>query len=332
MLTPDPLEPARLFRDFERFSVLLLAVSGGPDSMALLRLAALWRDRGAGPALHVATVDHGLRENSAREAAQVAQWSQNLGVPHEILRWEGEKPVADLQRKAREARFRLLFAHARAIGAQGVVLAHHLDDQAETVLMRCARGSGVAGLAGMAREQRFAEGLALRPLLGTRKAELIAFCRAHHQPFFEDPSNLDPRFARARWRAAAPELQRLGLTPEHLGRLAERAAKSEAALEFSAQNLFSCLKKPECGTYDFSRLDQAPAALVERCLALAFVEATGAAPARLERLERLAAHLCAARGERRALTATLESCLVRLDPAGGLSITPEPPRRRGRKG
>lgn len=329
MLSAAPLDPAQIFADLEPFSKLLLAVSGGPDSLALLRLAAMWRDAGAKTGFAVATVDHGLRENSAHEAECVALWAEQLGFSHKILRWEGEKPKADLQQKARAARYGLLFAHAEKIGAQGVVTAHHLDDQFETVLMRFARGSGVSGLAGMARAQNLGDGLVLRPLLATRKQQLIDFCAAQDQAFFEDPSNRDPHFARARWRAAAPALEKLGLTAEIVARLADRAAKTELALDYSAQNLFSCLKKPECDGYDFARLDHAPIALVERCLALAFVERVGVAPARLERLERLAENLRAARRAGKTLTATLEGCVVRLAGDGGLTLAPEPPRRRG---
>lgn len=329
MLSADRLDPARLFAGCASFSSLLLAVSGGPDSLALLRLAALWRAQGAPVHIHVATVDHGLRPEAAAEAEQVGRWSAALGLPHRILRWQGDKPRADLQQKAREARYRLLFAHAREIGAQAVAVAHHADDQAETLLMRLARGSGPAGLAAMAPAQKFGENLLLRPLLGLRKQQLIDFCRAEGQEFFEDPSNGDPRFERARWRAAAPELTRLGLTAEICGRLAERMAKNEAALDFAAQNLFSSLKKPETGVYDFSRLDEAPIALVERCLALAFRELAGAAPARLERLERCAALLRAARQQGRAAATTLHGHVARLDRAGVLRLSPEPPRRRG---
>ncbi|HXZ18039.1 MAG TPA: tRNA lysidine(34) synthetase TilS, partial [Roseiarcus sp.] len=126
----------------------LIAVSGGPDSTALLLMAAEWAAR-RGARVFAATVDHGLRPESAAEAAGVALLSAKLSVPHATLVWSGAKPATRLQERAREARYRLLLAHAEKIGADRIATAHHLDDQAETVLFRLLRGSGVSGLKGM---------------------------------------------------------------------------------------------------------------------------------------------------------------------------------------
>ena len=151
---------------------------------------------------------------STTDCAPIRAWRPNksangpraLGLPHDILLWRGEKPASGVQERAREARYALLFAHARALGAQAVVTAHHRDDQWETILIRLARGSGLAGLAGMARDQLFPQGRVLRPLLGLPKQALVDFCRREGQDFFEDPANANPAFERARWRAAAPAL------------------------------------------------------------------------------------------------------------------------------
>ncbi|MEA2879754.1 MAG: tRNA(Ile)-lysidine synthase [Hyphomicrobiales bacterium] len=128
-------------------------MSGGPDSTALLWLAARWRARRKhGPTLIAVTVDHGLRPESVREARAVKRLSHKLGVAHRTLRWTGKKPKTGIQQAAREARYRLLAGAARKAGARHILTAHTLDDQAETVLFRLARGSGMAGLRGMARE------------------------------------------------------------------------------------------------------------------------------------------------------------------------------------
>lgn len=172
---------------------LLLAVSGGPDSMALADLVRrCWQG-----AVGVATVDHGLRAESAEEARMVARHCAAIGLDHATLR--PDQPITgSLQSAARAARYALIEARADAIGAGFIVTAHHADDQLETVLMRLARGSGVDGLAGV----RARNGRVVRPLLGFRKAELIAHCERHAIPFACDPSNANPDFDRVRMREA----------------------------------------------------------------------------------------------------------------------------------
>ncbi len=156
--------------------------------------------------------------------------AHTLRVPHATLVWEGEKPAARLQERAREARYDLLTAEARRVGAGVIVTAHHLDDQAETVLFRLMRGSGLAGLAGMAARTRRGEVEIARPLLGLGKAELVAFCEARGLAYVSDPSNENPRFARPRLRRLAGALAAEGLDAPALARLARRAAVAEAAL------------------------------------------------------------------------------------------------------
>jgi tRNA(Ile)-lysidine synthase len=312
-------------------SGLVLAVSGGPDSLALMRLAARWRASGPGPQLFVATVDHGLRPAAAQEAEQVGRWAGALDLPHEILRWQGAKPQSAIQEKAREVRYALLFAHARAVGAAAVVTAHHADDQWETVLIRLARGSGLAGLAGMAADQLFPQGRLLRPLLDWPKQALIALCRREGQDFFDDPSNADPAFDRARWRAAAPALLALGLTPERLGRFARRARKADEALDQAAESLLQRTKTPEMNVYDLSVTEGAPQAILEKCLGLALGEIAGAPPTRLERLELFAEKLGAALRNGSAFRGTLGGCAARLDERKVLTLRREGPRRRGVK-
>ena len=137
---------AALFAPVANSGPLALAVSGGSDSVALMHLAAAWRQR---PDFTVLTVDHGLRTGSAAEAQQVGQWSAGLGLQHVLLRWDAAKPVTALQAKARAARYDLMTNWCDAQGVAWLLTAHTLDDQAETVLMRLARTSSIDSLAGI---------------------------------------------------------------------------------------------------------------------------------------------------------------------------------------
>src|SRR5689334_21380448 len=144
-------DAARLFAGFADAPALVLAVSGGPDSMALMWLAARWRKaRAKGPQLVAVTIDHGLRPEAAREARAVKQAARSLDLPHRTLRWRGNKPATGVPQAARAMRYHLLAGAAKAAGASHILTAHTRDDQAETLLMRLLRGSGVAGLAAMA--------------------------------------------------------------------------------------------------------------------------------------------------------------------------------------
>jgi tRNA(Ile)-lysidine synthase len=176
-----------------------IAVSGGPDSLALLVMAAEVRPS----AIEAATVDHALRPESRAEAETVARIYERLGVPHSILTadWP-EKPESAIQERARAMRYRLLGAWARERGLAALVTAHHLDDQAETVLMRLSRGAGVCGLAGMRPISRTPDGntALVRPLLSWKHAELEAICTAAEVAPLDDPSNEDEQFERVRVR------------------------------------------------------------------------------------------------------------------------------------
>lgn len=208
-----------------------LAVSGGPDSLALLLLAAA-----AVPGrIEAATVDHGLRADSATEARMVAERCAALGVPHGILKVTVE-PGASLQAKAREARYAAVTNWAQARGLTAVATGHHRDDQAETLLMRLARGSGAGGLAGMREDRPLAPGIRLiRPLLGFRKAELVAVVEAAGVDAVDDPANADPRHDRTRARALLRDND--WLEPERLARSATALSEAEEALRFCADRL-----------------------------------------------------------------------------------------------
>lgn len=172
-----------------------VAVSGGPDSLALLLLA----HAAFGARVRVLTLDHGLRAASAAEARHVAAICADLGVPHATLRWDEPKPAAGLQAAAREARYRLMAGWCAANGVRWLAAAHHADDVAETLLMRLARGSGLSGLAAMRPVRPLMAGvMLLRPLLDMRRADLARLA-APLRPV-DDPSNRDPRFDRTKAR------------------------------------------------------------------------------------------------------------------------------------
>lgn len=228
-------EANRLFGSLHHFSPLILAVSGGPDSTALMVLAARWRGRAKSPRLIAVTIDHGLRKESKREAKAVEKLAAKLGIEHRTLEWTGRKPKTGLQEAARLARYRLLSQVAKEVGARYVLTAHTLDDQAETVLFRLARGSGISGLAGMYLtwsmpvEEGRGIGL-LRPLLKVPKKRLIATLKAAKIRYVDDPSNRDPRFTRSRLRELMPMLAAEGLTASRLALLADRVQRVEDAL------------------------------------------------------------------------------------------------------
>ncbi|WP_298880766.1 tRNA lysidine(34) synthetase TilS [uncultured Bradyrhizobium sp.] len=222
----------QLFAELKGAPALVLAVSGGPDSVALMWLAARWRRSLArGPELTVVTVDHGLRKEAAREAREVKRLATELGLTHRTLRWRGAKPKTGLPAAAREARYRLLAQAARTAGASHVLTAHTRDDQAETLLMRLFRGSGIAGLSAMARLTS-RDGLVLaRPLLDVPKSQLIATLKRARIGFVEDPTNRDPAFTRPRLRALLPQLAAEGGDIRTLVRLSARLARANAAVE-----------------------------------------------------------------------------------------------------
>lgn len=336
--TLDGKAPESVFAALDTSAGVLAAVSGGPDSIAMMGLLARWAAAPGRPLVAVATVDHGLRPSSAAEAAAVAVLAAKLNLPHRILAWTGPKARTGLQEAARRARYRLLTEHARTLGQFDLVTAHTMEDQAETVLMRLARGSGLAGLGGM-RPVVMRDGIRhVRPLLGHSKASLVQLCRAQGWGFVEDPSNADERFARARWRKLLPALAQEGLTPARLARLAERVSRAEAALHEKtwealvragadpAQDGCACRLVPNGRV-----LLEEPFEIAVR--ALAFSVAAGRDEPgflRLERVEACTEKLRAALAAGRSLRLTLAGTMVSLDRSGCLRLEPEPPRRRGR--
>lgn len=187
---------------FEAPPLVAVAVSGGPDSLALAILADRWARRRGGEILAL-SVDHGLRSESADEMRRLSNWLQGRSIAHRILLWSGEKPATRIEERARAARYRLLEEGCLTAGCLHLLTGHHREDQVETHLLRKEAGSGPDGLAGMSAIRELGACRIVRPLLDVPKARLLATLAVEGQPFVSDPSNRDPAFARARLRQAA---------------------------------------------------------------------------------------------------------------------------------
>jgi tRNA(Ile)-lysidine synthase len=307
---------------------IVVAVSGGPDSMTLLALLASWQDH---PPLLAATIDHGLRAESASEAAMVARFAASLGLPHRTLLWAGVKPASGLHEAAREVRYTLLEQAAREEGFDYLVTAHHADDQAETILMRLIAGSGIAGLSGMQRVTLRGGMRHVRPFLDIPKARLVATCKALGVPSVSDPSNRDDRFTRARIRGLLPLLASEGLTADRLATLGRRAARAEEALAAMTMDAMSKAEVTRDGrvvSANWQMIDAAPEDNRVRVLAALFGQA-GAPPhrPRLEQIEVLARALHDAATKGLCLRRSLGGRLVTLASNGRITLTDAPPRR-----
>jgi tRNA(Ile)-lysidine synthase len=307
-----------LFSALTDFGTVVLAVSGGADSMALLHLAARWRTRlpvRNGPDISVATVDHGFRVESAKEARWVGECASALGLRHAVLEWAGDKPATSLQETARDVRYRLLFEHAANLGSAraAVVTAHTEDDQAETLLMRLARGSGLDGLAGMAARRaagsRSGDAI-LRPLLAVPRSRLVAFLALHGHAWREDPSNDCLEFERVRIRAARDALAALGLTNGKIALSAARLTRARGALDRACDEFCSAFVRSHGGLHaeidrgSFNSL--APEVRVRVLGRVLDAFGGDAKPARLSKVEALEARL----RDGRRYAQTLGGCMV----------------------
>jgi tRNA(Ile)-lysidine synthase len=269
---PDLIERFRAdlaalgFRDGK----LAIAVSGGPDSLALLALA-----HAALPgAVEAATVDHGLREASAGEARAVAALCAGLGVPHAVLKVQVAS--GNVQSEARSARYGALAGWMEGRGLAALATAHHADDQAETLLLRLNRASGVSGLAGV-RARGLVPGTRLpllRPLLGWRRAELARIVSDAGWQAAQDPSNTDDRFDRARLRKELVAADWLDVPA--LAASAAHLADADAALAWAAAREWSeCVERSPMGlTYR----PRAPRAVALRVIARIVMELDGTEP------------------------------------------------------
>jgi tRNA(Ile)-lysidine synthase len=328
-------EAKRLFADWKTLPAIVLAVSGGPDSVALMWLAARWRRAlKKAPRLVAVTVDHGLRKEAAREARDVKRLAKALDIEHRTVRWSGAKPDTGVPSAARDARYRLLVRAAQRHGASHIFTAHTRDDQAETVIMRLSRGSGLAGLAAMARQSDRDGMVLVRPFLDVPKSRLVATLENAGVAFADDPTNRDPRFTRPRLRALMPALAAEGADARSLARLASRLARANAALDIMTDGAARYLASidPDAG-FDLAAFTALSDEIRVRLLLRAINRAGHEGPAELGKVEALLQAMDeAVRGEkpgagRFRLKQTLAGAVISIQ-KGRIHIMPAPPRRR----
>jgi tRNA(Ile)-lysidine synthase len=321
LTAPDPLAAAGFRQVVEALAgpaltdcgQLALAVSGGPDSLALMWLGA----EAFGSRAVVLTVDHGLRAEAAAEAAAVCARARALGLEAHRLDVAVATTGRGLQADARDSRYAALRRWCTGHRVRLLLTAHHAEDQAETLLMRLARGSGLAGLAGIRAVRPLGEDvLLLRPLLGARRAELAAIVARAGWVAADDPSNRDPRHDRTRARALLAKTP--WLSPMRLQETAAQLAEAEAALAWAADRAWASrvVHEPPAIRIDAEGL---PAELQRRLLGRA-LETLGAAP-RGRAVARLAARLAAGG------SGTLDGVAARVS-ARQWHLAKAPPRRR----
>lgn len=300
----EVLEPLRAYRK------VLLALSGGCDSMALFHMLKEW----GGVEFVCASVNHGLRAEALAECEQVRAWT---GAS--ILHWQGEKPTTGLQRSARDARYALLAAHALEVEADAIITAHTLNDQAETVMMRLFKGSSPSGLAGMAMVASKHNVALVRPLLWVSRANLREYMG--DRPFINDPSNENEAYTRVRVRRMMPSFEAEGLTHERLGKFAARQAMQNEAIEFYALQLIETAKA------DARLLLEAPFAVVLKAFSRLIAGAGDISiPERLEKLEELCVGALEAVAAQEPFHATLRGAKITILKSGVMMVTKAPPR------
>jgi tRNA(Ile)-lysidine synthase len=282
---------------------IVVAVSGGGDSVALMLLLAAYAKAHKRKAPLVLTVDHGLRKSSAKDSKQVAAWAKKAGLVAHVLTWGGAKPASGVEAAAREARYRLMgdWLVRNRIGT--LVVGHTIDDQAETFLLRLARGSGLDGLAAMRSNAPwpvagFPKLTVARPLLNIARGDLRAWLKARGEAWLDDPMNEDEAFDRVKIRRAAKALADLGLTAPRLAAAASHLARARVALESATEALLARATRWPKGQASMllapAMLVAAPREVGLRALAGALMAVSGQGyRPRFEALERLFDHMAA---------------------------------------
>jgi tRNA(Ile)-lysidine synthase len=263
-----------------------VAVSGGGDSLALMHLLAAWAKARRAKAPVVFTVDHGLRPESAGDARKVAHWARAIGLECEILTVKGKKPKSGIEAWAREARYALMAKALARYGLAVLYLAHTEDDQAETFLIRLARGSGLDGLGAMRNLAPFPlpgqESLAgnlimARPLLAVARPALRAYLEARRQAWLEVPMNSEARFTRSRMRMLLPQLTTAGLSPRRIAQAAAHLTRAREALDLATAAVLARACRSGNGTFmlDPEALTSAPREIGLRALAALLQRVSG---------------------------------------------------------
>ena len=282
---------------FSKFTALdsetkfAVAVSGGPDSMALAHMLSVWA-KANDKTLFAMTVDHGLRPEAAEEARQVASWAASQDIAHVILEWRGEKPESGIMEAAREARYALMAEYCKQHDVKTIFVAHHQDDQAETFLIRLAKGSGLDGLAAMGATHIYNDLQIARPLLDVSKEEIIGYCKQNDIPYIDDPSNRNEDYMRPRLRQSMEVLGEEGLTSKRLAMTAKRLGRARKALEdITNQVCNSCIREesPNHVIIDFDILRKQPEEIGLRVVQKLLEKMRTQAPynVRMEKLEEL---------------------------------------------
>lgn len=318
---------------------LAVAVSGGGDSLALMHLLSDWaKARKLKPPV-VLTVDHGLRKTSAKDARQVAAWAKAAGLQAHVLTWRGAKPESGIEAAAREARYRLMGVWLRKHDVSSLYVGHTLDDQAETFLLRLARGSGLDGLSAMRAKAPwplagFAGLSVARPLLGIGREALRAYLKARSQSWLDDPMNENASFDRVKIRQAQSALAALGLTPPRIAAAAAHLSRARSALDSMTEVLLSrTVQKDGKGgvLLDSAALVAAPPELGLRVLAAVLMQVSGQGyRPRFDSLERLYRRLA---GNELGGGCTLHGCRIGPARRGKMNfavlVKAESPRKTG---
>ena len=311
---------------------IAVAVSGGADSMALCLLAHDWAKE-SGVSVHAVTVDHGLRPESADEARQVGLWLRGRGIAHQILtlNWD-EKPETRIQERARQMRYGALSNWCRDHGTNQVLVAHHMEDQAETVLMRMRKGSGLMGLAGMRRCYDKDGMLIHRPLLSVAKSRLLATLEARNQDWVEDPSNYNMAFERVRTRELLKQLAPEGVNAQRLAHTAEALGQLRDVLDTAADSLITNQERSGPIVLECEKLRAANPLVLNIALAKLLTQVGGQAygPDQ-DKMERLTRWICT---EFDPPARTLGGCELRRVQYQGvdvIQIQPESPRKAVQK-
>jgi tRNA(Ile)-lysidine synthase len=272
-----------------------IAVSGGGDSLALMHLLRDWAKTTHRKPPVVLTVDHKLQPRSAANARQVSGWAKKAGLKVHLLTWKGAKPRADIEAEARQARYRLMGDWCHKHGIAALYVGHTRDDQAETFLLRLARGSGLDGLAAMRAVSPYPlEGFAglqlIRPMIDFERDVLREHLTARGQEWFDDPMNADPRFSRVRIRAAMEHLEAAGLTPGRIADAAAHLGRAREALDAVTAAVIrrACRAEGNAILVEAGALRAAPREVGLRALAQLLMAVSGQSyRPRFERLERL---------------------------------------------
>ena len=289
IITPqDFAQSMSALGDFPPCPILAVAVSGGPDSMALTLLLDQWATKRGGQVIGL-TVDHGLRPGAAQEAAQVGQWLQARNIRHHILHWSGPKPQTSIQAAARQARYDLMGQWCQSHDIGFLALGHQLEDQAETLLLRLRQESGLDGLAGMASIRPTHAVQLVRPLLKFSRRRLLATLDHWGQDYVTDPSNQNLKFERVRMRHLMADL---GLSAQGLGDLAQtltNARRTMNALVDHAEKILVSSHPMGFSVLDGAGLRDAPPEIGLRLLARLVGKFGGQYkyPPRSDRLRRL---------------------------------------------